>query len=236
MHVSQKKKCCASEAAAGSRDESFGKVFSCYEDKEQKANAVEKQRSVTTACVGRMLEECLTNCVQQGYIYRATLRVNSQRQWEPRLMRFVQTVGPKIEATLFMRMNGLYLLLTACLTCPNLDGKQLLPWKIVFAFANQRQCPWARLVSHRAACLLCFIENFPPASLAAGERGRRGGATRIQRLICLLVKRSSGLHFLMRALIKSGGFWPGKDTIFGQANERPQWSKRVSKPKLLSFK
>lgn len=36
-----------------------------------------------------------------------------------------------------------------------------------------------------------------------GKRGRRGGATRIQRLICLLVKRSSGLHFLMRALIKS---------------------------------
>lgn len=93
-------------------------------------------------------------------------------------------------------------------TSPNLEWKWILQEKIVFAFSNQHQCLWAPLVSHRAACLLCFIENFLPASPAAGERGRRGGATQIQRLICLLVKRNSRPHFLMRALIKSEGDWP----------------------------
>lgn len=123
-------------------------------------------------------------------------------------MFFVQTIRPKIEAALFRGMNGLYMLLPGCFTSPNLERKRLLQQKIVFAFSNQHQCPWAPLVSHRAACLLCFIENFLPASPAAGERGRRGGATQTQRLICLLVKRNSGPHFLMRALIKSGGVWP----------------------------
>lgn len=132
-------------------------------------------------------------------------------------MFFVQKILPKIEAALFMGMNGLYLLLSGCFTSPNLERKRLLHEKIVFAFSNQHQCPWAPLVSHRAACLLCFIENFLPASPAAGERVGRGGATPIQRLICLLVKRNSRPHFLMRALIKSGGVWPengrGSDEI-----------------------
>lgn len=123
-------------------------------------------------------------------------------------MFFVRTILPKIEATLFMGMNGLYLLLSGCFTSLNLETQLLLQQKIVFAFSNQHQCPWAPLVSHRAACLLCFIENFLPASPAGRERGRRGGATQIQRLICLLAKRNSRPHFLMRALIKSGGVWP----------------------------
>lgn len=93
-------------------------------------------------------------------------------------------------------------------TSPNLEWKWIRQEKIVFAFSNQHQCLWALLVSHRAACLLCFIENFLPASPAARERGRRGGTTQIQRLICLLVKRNSRPHFLMRALIKSEGVWP----------------------------
>lgn len=96
------------------------------------------------------------------------------------------------------------------------------------------ECPEAPLVSYQAACLLCFIENFLPASPAAGEGGRRGGATQIQRLICLLVKRSSRLHFLMRALIKSGGVWQRKDKISAKPIERPSQSKAANNPKLQS--
>lgn len=139
----------------------------------------------------------------------------------------LQAILSKIEAALFMGVNGLYLLLSGCFASPNLERKQLLQQNIVFAFSNQHQCPWAPLVSHRAACLLCFIENFLPASRAAAERGRRGGATRIQRLICLLVKRNSGLHFLMRALIKSRGVWPGKDKISAKRGDlRPSYNKK----------
>lgn len=98
---------------------------------------------------------------------------------------------------------------SGCFTSPNLEWKRTLRQKIAFAFSNQHQCPWAPLVSHRAACLLCFIENFPPASPAArvgvGGLGEEdgGGATPIQRLICLLAKRNSRPYFLMRSLIKS---------------------------------
>ena len=144
-------------------------------------------------------------------------------------MFFVQKIRPKIEAALFTGMNGLYLLLSGCFTSPNLERKRLLHEKIVFAFSNQHQCPWAPLVSHRAACPLCFIENFLPASPAAGgERAGRGGATPIQRLICLLVKRNSRPHFLMRALIKSGGVWPEngegerRDTVKGEISSLPR--------------
>lgn len=129
----------------------------------------------------------------------------------PCLMFFVPAILPKIEGLLFLRgMNGLYLLPSGCFTSPNLEWKRTLRQKIAFAFSNQHQCPWAPLVSHRAACLLCFIENFPPASPAArvwvrGVWGEEdgGGATPIQRLICLLAKRNSRPYFLMRSLIKS---------------------------------
>lgn len=51
-------------------------------------------------------------------------------------------------------------------------------------------------------------------SLQQPEWGRRGGATPIQRLICLFVKRNSRPHFLMEALIKLRGVglvWPGSE-------------------------
>lgn len=53
-----------------------------------------------------------------------------------------------------------------------------------------------------------FHWEFSSSFSSSRREGRRGGATQIQRLICLLVKRNSRLHFLMRALIKSGGVWP----------------------------
>lgn len=119
-----------------------------------------------------------------------------------------------------------YICSCQCFTSQNLERKRLLHKKIVFAFSNHHQCPWAPLVSHRAACLLCFIENFLPASPAARERGRGGGATQIQRLICLLVKRNSRPHFLMRALIKPGGVWPEN----GRGSEEILWPRRDKDP------
>lgn len=92
-------------------------------------------------------------------------------------MFFVRAILPKIEGLLFLRgINGLYLLPSGCFTSPNLEWKRTLGKKIAFAFSNQHQCPWAPLVSHRAACLLCFIENFPPASPAARVGVGVGGA------------------------------------------------------------
>lgn len=66
-------------------------------------------------------------------------------------------------------MNELYLLLSGRLAKFRMEKK-----KRVFAFSNQHRCPWAPLVSHRAACRLCFIQNILPASPAAGGEGEEG--------------------------------------------------------------
>lgn len=110
-------------------------------------------------------------CCQKVPVSRLTSP--RQKQKRPSFRFFVQTILPKIEAALFMWLRWLYLVLSGPFTSPNLERKPLLHEKIVFAFSNQHQCPWAPLVSHRTACLLCFIENFLPAPPAAG--GRRGG-------------------------------------------------------------
>lgn len=45
---------------------------------------------------------------------------------KPCLMCFIKAILPKIEIVIFMGVNGLYLFLQGCFTCPNLEWKQLL--------------------------------------------------------------------------------------------------------------
>lgn len=117
------------------------------------------------------------------------------------------------EWAIFAPVGGVSLL-------PNLETETITPAENSICFLQSTPMPLGS-TCEPSSCMSSlfhwefFSSSFSSSRRERGERGereggggRRGGATQIQRLICLLVKRNSRPHFLMRALIKSGGVWP----------------------------
>lgn len=97
---------------------------------------------------------------------------------------------------------------------PNLETETITPAENSICFPQSTPMPLGS-TCEPSSCMsslfhweFFFFQLLQQPEREGREGGRRGGATQIQRLICLLVKRNSRPHFLMRALIKSGGVWP----------------------------
>lgn len=121
---------------------------------------------------------------------------------------------PKIEVALSTGMSELYLLLSGCFTYLNLEWHWTLQSKKSICLLQSTTMPLGSAWEPSNCMSPLFHWEFSSSFSSSQRRGGgRGGATQIQRLICLLEKRNSRSHFLMRALIKSGGIWTQNGSV-----------------------